>query len=36
MRSKRVGSSATSYLGATFGGKRGRHEHNNGGIEEHE
>ena len=34
MRSKRFGSSATPYLGATFGGKRERHERGNGGIEE--
>ena len=34
MRSKRFGFSATPYLADTFGGKRGRHEHGNGGIEE--
>ena len=34
MRSKRFGSSATPYLGATFGRKRERHECSNGSIEE--
>ena len=34
MRSKRFGSSATPYLGATFGGKRQDTQRSNGGLEE--